>query len=684
MQTSAAFEIAPVAHCAAPARTTRPRSADDASAAAAATRKPPLGLRAAGPAVSLALLVALASPALGKHPDGDKGHGAPPAVQCGRPPASDGDACDDGNPCTQTDTCSGGVCLGGNPKLCAPRDQCHIAGTCDPQTGSCSNPPKRNGSSCDDGDRCTQTDSCQAGVCAGADPVACTASDQCHLAGRCDPATGRCSNPGKPDDSPCSDGNACTLADTCQDGACSPGRPKACQALDQCHAAGTCDPASGACSNPPKPDETACNDGNGCTLGDVCRGGSCRAGAPKTCRALDQCHVPGTCSPATGSCSNPPKSDGAACDDGSVCTRRDACQAGVCTGAEPVVCTVRDQCQVPGACDPRTGLCSDPQRASGTPCNDGDPCTLDDICQTGACRPGRPKACQALDQCHDAGTCDPASGVCSDPAKPDGVACDDADLCTTIDRCVGGVCLGSPLDCDDGIGCTDDPCREGLCEHVPRDDRCAAGDSCAAVVCRPDFPLADVSTGCALGRARPDGDACEEDRDPCTDDRCRRGVCTHDDVRNRPSCDPVTGAYSRALDLLDASTALEAAIAASLTDGGTIGARSQLAGGLAGFAGDLEAVVRTLSGRATVDDAGEAVATGRARAALEIASALPPRVRTMLGVLRSARRAEEVPRGSARQLTREVRSLLAGSRALERTLRQIQRVSRLLARGLER
>src|SRR5216684_665797 len=38
-----------------------------------------------------------------------------------------------------------------------------------------------------------------------------------------------------------------------------------CTASDQCHVAGTCDPATGMCSNPPKANGTACNDGNACT-----------------------------------------------------------------------------------------------------------------------------------------------------------------------------------------------------------------------------------------------------------------------------------------------------------------------------------------------------------------------------------------------------------------------------------
>src|SRR5205814_2060664 len=141
-------------------------------------------------------------------------------------------------------------CNGSNPVVCAPPDQCHEAGVCDPATGTCSYPHKTDGTSCNDGNACTQTDSCQAGVCTGTNPVACTALDQCHDAGTCDTATGTCSNPNKADGSTCTDGNACTQTDSCQAGACVGANPVVCSALDQCHEAGVCDTASGTCSNP--------------------------------------------------------------------------------------------------------------------------------------------------------------------------------------------------------------------------------------------------------------------------------------------------------------------------------------------------------------------------------------------------------------------------------------------------
>src|SRR5262249_33267218 len=123
----------------------------------------------------------------------------------------------------------------------------------------------------------------RAGVWRGAIPVVCAGPVRWHGAGGCDVATGVCSNPARPDGTACTDGNACTQTDTCQAGACVGGNPVVCAASDQCHAVGTCDPSTGACSNPAKPDGAACNDGNACTPTDTCQAGACVGGNPAAC-----------------------------------------------------------------------------------------------------------------------------------------------------------------------------------------------------------------------------------------------------------------------------------------------------------------------------------------------------------------------------------------------------------------
>ncbi len=284
------------------------------------------------------------------------------------------------------------LCVG---VVCSAFDACHSIGACEPSTGRCSNPLAADGTACNDGNACTQSDTCQAGTCTGANPVTCTASDQCHAAGTCNPATGMCSNPNRADGTACNDGNACTQSDTCQAGSCNGANPVTCAASDQCHTAGVCNPGTGACSNPAAANGTACDDGNACTQSDTCQTGTCTGANPVTCTASDQCHAAGTCNPATGMCSNPAAANGTACNDGNACTQSDTCQAGACSGANPVVCTSAMQCRV-GACNPVDGSCSFSIAANGTSCNDGLTCTSGDTCTAGTCE-GRPPPA-AIDQ----------------------------------------------------------------------------------------------------------------------------------------------------------------------------------------------------------------------------------------------------------------------------------------------
>src|SRR5262249_20158299 len=144
----------------------------------------------------------------------------------------------------------------------------------------------------------------------------------------------------KPDGTACNDGNACTQGGVCAGGVCA-GTPVVCTASDQCHTA-SCNPTRGEGAGQAKPDGTACSDGNGSTEDDVCTNGVC-AGTPVVCTGGDQCHVAGTCNPSTGACSNPtPIADGTACSDGNACTQNDVCTGGVCAGTAVAQCTACD------------------------------------------------------------------------------------------------------------------------------------------------------------------------------------------------------------------------------------------------------------------------------------------------------------------------------------------------------
>jgi ELWxxDGT repeat protein len=110
------------------------------------------------------------------------------------------------------------------------------------------------------------------------------------------------------------------------DTVCVSGQPTACDDANACtddHCA-----IDRGCVNTPT--TAPCDDGNACTRSDQCAGGRCRGSDPIVCAAIDQCHAAGTCEPATGICSSPPLVDGAACDDGAACTVGDHCVDGRC------------------------------------------------------------------------------------------------------------------------------------------------------------------------------------------------------------------------------------------------------------------------------------------------------------------------------------------------------------------
>jgi RHS repeat-associated protein len=142
---------------------------------------------------------------------------AKPSECPGRP---NGTSCDDSNLCTAGETCQAGQCKQGSTVTCTT-DTCHTIGACAPATGCPAPIAKANGTSCNDSNACTRTDTCQSGVCTGANSVTCTAADACHVVGTCDRSTGTCSQPNAPDGTTCSDGNACTQPDSCQSGICS-------------------------------------------------------------------------------------------------------------------------------------------------------------------------------------------------------------------------------------------------------------------------------------------------------------------------------------------------------------------------------------------------------------------------------------------------------------------------------
>src|SRR5439155_22767925 len=93
------------------------------------------------------------------------------------------------------------------------------------------------------------------------------------------------------------------------------------------------------------------------------------------------------------------------------------------------------------------GACPDAPKPRSAPRSDNGACSQPDQSNgSGACVGTNAVVCTALDQCHDAGTCDTGTGLCSDPAKDDGTPCDDSDESTLNDACTSGVCEGNPVE----------------------------------------------------------------------------------------------------------------------------------------------------------------------------------------------------------------------------------------------
>ncbi len=313
---------------------------------------------------------------------------------------------DDNNSCT-TDVCN--TTTGQTDHLLTGSGQMNACGGC----GSLDHQPNE---ACTSGSgQCQGTGVYQ---CSGQDAVVCTAQskpDGTKIADDGNACTNDLCTAGAEihtalaNGTICDDGNVCTQVDTCQSGACSGGSAKVCTAYDQCHDVGTCNSSTGVCSNPVKTDGTVCADGNACTTGDHCQAGVCTASATGTTN---------TC----GGCSTLAHQPNEACTAGS-----GQCQGSgtyQCSGAEAVVCNAQ-------------------AKVNGTTCSDGNACTQTDTCQSGSCAGGNPKVCSALDQCHSAGTCAAATGVCSNPNKTDGTSCSDGNSCTTGDQCVAGACAGT-------------------------------------------------------------------------------------------------------------------------------------------------------------------------------------------------------------------------------------------------
>ncbi len=357
------------------------------------------------------------------------------------------------------------------------------------------------------------------------------------------------------------DGDACNGVPVCVDGECvlTPDNAVICDSgADTACLKAVCQPIIGGCEPKPVADGSPCSDNNACTDSDGCLAGSCMAGVLLACDDGNLC-TDDVCSPETG-CLFTANLD--SCDDGDACTVGDSCDEGQCVAGGAKDCNDNNVC-TDDSCDPIVGCLHDENVVA---CDDGNACTANDECESGACLAGGEVNCDDGNVCTDDG-CNAAEGCTHLFNELD---CDDQDACTTLDACINGSCAGSEnLDCDDGNPCTSDLCLpESGCVHVakggPCDDgnACTTEDSCqelacvggAAVSCDDGNPCTEDSCLVAAGGVHvamvepcDDGNLCTtsdgcvegacaggpaldcDDGNPCTDDGCAPETgCFHD------------------------------------------------------------------------------------------------------------------------------------------------------------
>lgn len=269
--------------------------------------------------------------------------------------------------------------------------------------------------------------------------------------------------------------------------------------------------ASGVCTNGAcvyQPNNAGnCTDSNACTTGDHCEEGNC-VGTPVVCdmppaplclagdirRTFD---AQGVCTSSTG-CTY--REHDQPCGFG--CDIATGCGGDPCVG---VTCNTP-----PGQCFDSSGSCAGggctyPTRPGA--CDDGDGCTTGDTCTNGACA-GTQVACTTppAADCSGPGTVRTYSaagaactgGGCQYPTSVR--SCDDGNACTTGDSCSNGACVTTGLlNCDDGNACTTDSCDPVVgCRHVPTSgNACVTGSGeCPTGMCSAGTCLAVPNINC--------------------------------------------------------------------------------------------------------------------------------------------------------------------------------------------
>lgn len=179
-------------------------------------------------------------------------------------------------------------------------------------------------------------------------------------------------------------------------------------------------------------------------------------------------------------------------------------------------CEADDDCEDGNPCTADSCvqlLCSHEAVPSGTTCDDGNWCSVQDSCDGAGNCSGQPRDCSQLDGQCLRGVCDEEQDSCVAEPDNEGQPCDDGLFCTTGEICQGGTCGGGgETDCDDGIDCTTDSCdqQSDSCLNEPVDAACDDGIPCSTDTCNvlsgcqhtanaggcPSYHIGPVADGC--------------------------------------------------------------------------------------------------------------------------------------------------------------------------------------------
>jgi hypothetical protein len=397
---------------------------------------------------------------------------------------------------------------------------------------------------------CNGDEQCVAGHCAAGTPVNCPADNATCTLEFCNESTKQCES--VPQDSDCTDSTVCNGAEKCDPTNNSANPTTGCvagTALNCVDAFGcttdTCNPQTGCVHTP---DNSVCSNQNACDgieTCDVLTG--CKAGTPPApCNDSIACTTD-TCDPATGLCSFTPDnskcSNGQYCDGVETCSAATGCIAGtavVCTNTDGVACTeekcneATDSCPLVGV--PNHSLCPSGQVCSATGCTPGKSCTIDancddglfctgvESCVSGICQGGTPVDCADTVDC-TVDSCDEAANACKHVATNS--LCDDKNVCNGTETCDAqtGCKFGTQLNCaDDGKSCTFETCVPGVgCQSFPDNSACNDGKFCNGTErCAPSAVGANATTGCVAGTAV----TCPSDNIACTTESCDEATKT--------------------------------------------------------------------------------------------------------------------------------------------------------------